>query len=113
MQFIRRHRKIIDFFAVTPGLRIYPGTRLEKEARDAGWIPKDFSWVTSRPQLRNLLLFEPSNTLILFQKGLGPVRFLQIILILFFSGLYSSPEFMWRILRENLKTLGKRAFPPK
>jgi anaerobic magnesium-protoporphyrin IX monomethyl ester cyclase len=100
VQFIREHRKSIDFYAVTPGLRVYPGTRLEKETRETGLIAPNFSWVTSRASLRNLILLEPSNTVILFQKGLGPWRLLQIVLILLFSGLYSSREFMLRMIKE-------------
>ncbi len=106
--FIREHRKNIDFYAVTPGLKVYPGTRLEKEARESGFLPPDFSWITSRPSLGNLLLLEPSNTFILFQKGLGPWRLLQIVIILLFSGLYSTPEFMARMIRENLKFLFRK-----
>jgi len=108
IRFIRKHRKSIDFYAVTPGLKIYPGTRLEKEARQAGWISPDFSWVTSSPSRRNLFLLEPSDTVILFQKGLGPFRLLQIVLILLFSGLYSSREFMLRMIKEYFRGLGRR-----
>lgn len=108
IKFIREHRKEIDFYAVTPGLKIYPGTRLEKEARESGILPRDFSWVTSRPSAGNLLLLETSNTFILFQKGLGAARLAQIVLILLLSGLYSTPEFMVRMIRENLKFLFRR-----
>ncbi|MFA5817457.1 MAG: B12-binding domain-containing radical SAM protein [Bacteroidales bacterium] len=111
IRFIRKHRKYIDFYAVTPGLKVYPGTRLEKEARKAGLISPDFSWVTSRPSLRNLILLEPSNTVILFQKGLGPLRLLQVALILLFSGLYSSREFMERMVKEFFKGLVRKVFP--
>jgi anaerobic magnesium-protoporphyrin IX monomethyl ester cyclase len=103
IRFIRKHRKSIDFFAVTPGLKIYPGTRLEQEARAGGWLPVNFSWVTPRPDRRNLLLLEPATSVILYQKGLGPFRLLQIALILLFSGLYSSREFIWRMAKEFLK----------
>jgi len=108
IQFIREHRNSIDFYAVTPGLKVYPGTRLEKEARAAGWLPASFSWVTSRTSLKNLILFEPSNTVILFQKGLGPWRLLQVILILLFDGLYSSREYMVRMVKELFRFRTKR-----
>ena len=110
IRFIKKHRKSIDFYAVTPGLKVYPGTRLEKEAHDSGFLPPDFSWVTSRPSLKNLLLLETSNTFILFQKQLGALRLLQIVIILLFSGLYSSREFMWRMIKENIKNLSTNVF---
>jgi radical SAM superfamily enzyme YgiQ (UPF0313 family) len=108
IQFIKKHRKHIDFYAVTPGLKVYPGTKLEKEARESGFLPPNFSWITSRPSLGNLLLLETSNTFILFQKGLGPLRLAQIVFILLVSGLYSTPEFMVRMIRENLKFLFRK-----
>jgi hypothetical protein len=108
VRFIRKNRKSIDFYAVTPGLRIYPGTRLEKEAREIGFLPSDFSWITSRPSVKNFLFLEFNNTFILFQKQLGALRLLWITLILFFSGLYSSREFMGRMLKENLRYLFRR-----
>ncbi len=108
IRFIKEHRNRIDFYAVTSGLKIYPGTRLEKEARQNGFLPKDFSWVTSRPSWRNFLLLETSNTFILFQKKLGVLRLLQVVLILLFAGLYSSPEFMRRMIVENLKLIFRK-----
>jgi len=108
VRFIRKYRKSIDFYAVTPGLRIYPGTRLEKEAREIGFLPHNFSWITSRPSPKNFLFLEFNNTFILFQKQLGALRLLRIALILFFSGLYSSREFMGRMIAENLRYLFKR-----
>lgn len=105
IRFIREHRKEIDFYAVTCGLKIYPGTRLEKEAHESGFLPANFSWVTTRPSPLNLLLMETNNTFILFQKQLGAFRLFQIAVILLFSGLYSSKEFMWRLIKENLRHL--------
>jgi radical SAM superfamily enzyme YgiQ (UPF0313 family) len=40
IRFIEKNRSSIDFFAVTVGMRIYPGTRLEKTCRKAGIIPE-------------------------------------------------------------------------
>jgi len=105
IQFIRRHRRKIDFFAVTSGLRVYPGTRLEKEARTAGLIAPEFNWTTRARTWKNYLLFEPTDTLILFQPQLGAFRLMRVILKLFFSGLYSSPGFMWMMVKENVSAL--------
>jgi radical SAM superfamily enzyme YgiQ (UPF0313 family) len=44
LSFIERYKDYIDLPTRIWGIRIYPGTRLEKYARDRGLLPKKFSW---------------------------------------------------------------------
>jgi anaerobic magnesium-protoporphyrin IX monomethyl ester cyclase len=105
VRFIREHRKKIDFYAITVGMRIYPGTRLEKEARQSGCLPADFEWTSPAFSPRNLLVGETADTAILFQPQLGSARLMLLIIILLSRRIYSSPGFMIRIMGENLRTL--------
>lgn len=43
-KFIELNRKKITTLACGAGVRIYPGTPLEKYARENGYLPRDFSW---------------------------------------------------------------------
>jgi len=47
LAFIDRHRNEISSLAKGYGIRIYPGTQVERYAIENGLLPKDFSW--SRP----------------------------------------------------------------
>jgi len=105
VRFIQEHRKKIDFYAITVGLRVYPGTRLEQEVRQSGFLPATFNWTSSVRSIRNLLLGETHDTLILFQPQLGSIKLLALILLLLLKRIYSSPEFMVRIAGENLRNL--------
>ncbi len=76
--YVRRHRKEITIFANTIGIRVYPGTSLEKKARSLGIIPKESSWATYEPPRKQLLLLEMDDVMILDQKELS---FFKLILI--------------------------------
>jgi radical SAM superfamily enzyme YgiQ (UPF0313 family) len=109
IRFIEQHKGSIDFFGVTVGMRVYPGTRLEKESRAAGLLGKKFSWTRCAKSLRNLLLFEPNDIPILFQKDLGPVRLFILIVYLLKRKLICTESFLWRMMIENVRGLLKLA----
>jgi len=99
--FIERNRANIDFFAVTVGMRIYPGTRLERECREKGMLGNRFSWVKSSRRLANLLVFEPGDIPVLFQRQLGPFRLLAVLGLLLCKRLVCTESFLARMLLEN------------
>lgn len=100
--FIEKNRDRIDFFAVTVGMRIYPSTRLEKECRERGIIKKSFFWTKTARKPGNFLIFEPGDIPVLFQKQLGPVRLMLILLILFSKRLICTERFLLKMTLENL-----------
>lgn len=102
IRFIESNREKIDFFAVTVGMRIYPGTRLEKECREKGILENGFSWVSSARNIKNLLLVEPSDIPLLFQKQLGPFKLLAVLGILFGKKLMCTERFLLRMVFENI-----------
>lgn len=101
IRFIESNREKIDFFAVTVGMRIYPGTRLEKECREKGILENGFSWVTSARNIRNLLLVEPGDIPLLFQKHLGPYKLLEILVMLIGKRHVYTERFLLRMILEN------------
>ncbi len=105
IQFMQNNKLTIDFFAVTVGMRIYPGTRLEKTCRESGNISRNFSWVKSAINLKNLMIFEPGDLPILFQKGLGPGHMFLLIINLFFKRLIGTEMFLLKMTFENLSSL--------
>jgi len=44
LDFIKKNRNKINTLSRAYGIRIYPGTRVEKYALENGLLPKDFSW---------------------------------------------------------------------
>ena len=55
IKFMNKFKKNIDFFATTIGMRVYPGTNLEIQAKNRGLIDKDFSWAQYSAPLKNWL----------------------------------------------------------
>ena len=72
--YINNHRDMIDFFATTVGMRVYPGTPLETMLKKNQSIAADFSWARYKSPLKNLLLFEVGDVLILDQPGLDFIK---------------------------------------
>lgn len=107
ISFIKSNRDRIDFFAVTVGMRIYPGTRLEKECREKHLLGKRFSWLRSCKRPANLLVFEPGDIPLLFQKQLGPLKLFTILLILLSRRLICTESFLFRMMIENGKNTGR------
>ena len=44
IKFMNKYCNYISKYGVSPIMKIYPGTRLEKQARENGFLPEDFSW---------------------------------------------------------------------
>jgi radical SAM superfamily enzyme YgiQ (UPF0313 family) len=109
VRFIDENRDAIGFFAVTVGMRVYPGTRLEKISRENALLNRSLNWTRSTKSIRNLFLFEPGDIPILFQKQLGPLRLLAVLLVLLWKRLICTEKFLLRMTIENaagiLKTM--------
>jgi anaerobic magnesium-protoporphyrin IX monomethyl ester cyclase len=99
IDFIKTHKRKIDFFGVTVGLRIYPGTRLEREYTKNA---KEIDW--SKPVKR---FVEPGDVPVLFQKQLGPVKLSYILLILLKNKLVCTEKFLARMAIENALSVVK------
>jgi len=92
----------ITFFATTVGIRIYPGTILERKLQKRGYFPADFSWAKHKPSLRNYLVFEPADVMILEQPKLSLWKLARIIPHLFINRTIFSIAYIRKILSENL-----------
>ncbi len=82
IRWLRNHRDEIDYFANTLGMKLYPGTSLEKQAREGGFIPADFSWANHKPKWRNLLLLEVGDTLIIENRRISVFKLMYVGLLL-------------------------------
>lgn len=95
----------IDFFATTVGMRIYPGTALERRAKSRGVLPQDFSWVSFRAPILNYLILEPSDIKVLSQPQLPLWRMTLLILRLFLQKTVLSSAYIKKMIRENIHTI--------
>jgi anaerobic magnesium-protoporphyrin IX monomethyl ester cyclase len=94
-RFIRRHRKYVRLFGYHAGVKVYPGTYVEKYAWDRGLMPPGFRWSAPYVNEGQRRLFRPPDNIpILLQPGLGldELRRLRIGFILMRM---SSPRFVW------------------
>ncbi len=110
VNYIKRNKNKIDFFATTVGLRIYPGTQLEKKAVNAGIISDKFSWAKYTPSPWRKLVFEFEDQQILIQKHLGYLRLHIIIWKLVLNGTVGSWNFIFELLIINLRKLISNIF---
>jgi anaerobic magnesium-protoporphyrin IX monomethyl ester cyclase len=102
-RFIRRRRKYIRISAYHAGVKIYPGTYVEKYARERGLMPPGFRW--SAPYVnedQRKLFRSPDNIPILLQPGLGLAE-LRRLRIGFILMRVSSPRFV----AEKVKAVSK------
>jgi len=71
-RFIRRNRKYIRLFGYHAGVKIYPGTYVEKYAWENGLMPPGFRWSAPYVNEGQRKLFRPPDNIpILLQPGLG------------------------------------------
>jgi len=103
--YIKRNQQKIDFFATTVGIRIYPGTILEKRAKESQIISKNFSWANYKSPKWRYLLFEFDDMLILNQKQLDYKKLFRIILLLIFHGNIGSLGYIKELLLLNFMRL--------
>jgi anaerobic magnesium-protoporphyrin IX monomethyl ester cyclase len=112
LRYMKEMKDKIDLFATTIGIRVYPGTILERKLQKRGLLPHNFSWVHYSPPLKNLLLLEPADVMILEQKQLSLYRLAILIPRLFWNQTVLSPEFIKKSILQNAKlivyTLQKR-----
>ncbi len=102
-RFIRRNRKYIRISAYHAGVKIYPGTFLERYAWDNGLMPPGFRWSAPYVNEGQRKLFRgPDNIPILLQPGLGldELRRLRVGFILM---RVSSPRFVFEKFRSVVK----------
>jgi anaerobic magnesium-protoporphyrin IX monomethyl ester cyclase len=102
-RFIRRNRKYIRISAYHAGVKIYPGTFLERYAWDNGLMPPGFRWSAPYVNEGQRKLFRaPDNIPILLQAGLGldELRRLRVGFILM---RVSSPQFVFEKFRSVVK----------
>ncbi len=104
VDFIKSNKRKIDFFGVTVGLRVYPGTRLEREYTKNG---KEINWSKSVKRFANLLIGEPGDVPVVFQKQLGPVTLSYVLMVLLKNRLVCTEKFLFRMAIENIVNVVK------
>jgi radical SAM superfamily enzyme YgiQ (UPF0313 family) len=102
IRFIEDNKARIHFFAITVGMRIYPGTRLEKTCKEIKQYPRSFSYTKPYHSLKKLLVGEPSDVPILFQKKLNAHHMFFIICFLLLKGLYCTKAFLIAMAFSNV-----------
>lgn len=103
--YIRQKKESIDFYATTIGMRVYPGTSLEKMMIRKKMLPEKFSWATFKAPFKNLLLLEPGDILILEQRRLSFFQLSRTIISLFFQRTVLSRSYIKKIVLNNLKAV--------
>lgn len=102
-RFIRRHARYMTFRGYNPGIRIYPGTRVEAFARERGLMPPGFDWAAPYVNYDNERLFKlRDNVPLLLQPQLG-VKELRRLRAEFFLGWLLSPGYIWTKLARGVK----------
>ena len=100
--YIKKNQQKIDFYATTVGMRIYPGTAMEKKVKEAHLMAKNFSWAKFKPSKWNYLLYEFDDQFILNQKQLDYKKLFKIILLLTVHGNIGSLGYIKDLLLLNL-----------
>lgn len=101
VRFIRSRKHLVDFYATTIGMRIFPGTQVERRAKARGLMPADFSWVKYKPPLRNWVLMEAGDVFILEQPGLGILQLARIIPMLGAQRTIASGGYIFKMVLKN------------
>lgn len=106
LRFLREHRHLTDLFANTMGLKIFPGTAIEKQLRSDGVIASDFSWALFHAPKKNWLLFESGDYYILEQPGLRFYHLLLTSVLLYLQMTNLSAEWLLRFIRRGVRAIG-------
>jgi anaerobic magnesium-protoporphyrin IX monomethyl ester cyclase len=102
-RFIRRNRKYVRLFGYHAGVKVYPGTYVERYAWEHGLMPPAFRWSAPYVNEGQRRLFRaPDNIPILLQPGLG-LDELRRLRINFISMRLSSPRFVWEKVKAAAK----------
>jgi hypothetical protein len=84
----------MTFRGYNPGIRIYPGTRVEAYARERGLMPPGFDWAAPYENAANEKLFKlRDNVPLLLQPQLG-VRELRRLRLYFLLGYLLTPRYI-------------------
>jgi radical SAM superfamily enzyme YgiQ (UPF0313 family) len=107
--FINEHASLMDVVASGAGVRIYPGTRLEQQARACGFLPEDFSWSHPYHDTRLKGIVQTPCVPVLLQPQMG-VRELEDIAVRIYHRRFSGLKGIMRGLgkltkKEKLKKL--------
>jgi anaerobic magnesium-protoporphyrin IX monomethyl ester cyclase len=93
-KFARTYARYMTFRGYNPGIRIYPGTRVEGYARDHGLLPPGFDWAAPYENAENEKLFKlRDNVPLLLQPQLG-VRELRRLRLRFLLGYILTPRYI-------------------
>ncbi len=101
-RFMERHRRLIDTFGSSVGIRIYPGTAVEHHARSIGSLPPSFSWSLpfEEPRARRLGCDPLVPVLVQPQMGWDELEALERRHLWFWM---KDPASSLRILRDQWK----------
>lgn len=105
IDYIKNNENKIDFYSTTIGMRVYPGTAIERKARQLNLMPQDFSWANYKSPKWNYLIYEFEDILILNQKQLNYFKLFKIFLILLWRRHLASFGFIKDILILNSRRL--------
>jgi radical SAM superfamily enzyme YgiQ (UPF0313 family) len=108
--YFNSHRDTIDFFAATVGMRVYPGTALETMLKKNQGLPADFSWAKYKAPLKNLLLFEVGDVLVLDQVSLDFIELFRVIVLLAKQKTLTSGPYLIKMLIQNARVYLDRLF---
>ncbi|HUU57083.1 MAG TPA: radical SAM protein [bacterium] len=93
-KFARKYARYMTFRGYNPGVRIYPGTRVEGYAREHGLMPSGFDWAAPYENAENEKLFKlKDNVPLLLQPQLG-VRELRRLRLRFLLGYMLTPRYI-------------------
>jgi anaerobic magnesium-protoporphyrin IX monomethyl ester cyclase len=101
VRYLKERKDRVDHFAATFGLRVYPGTAIERQLIRRKVMPDDFSWATYRPSRSNWLLLEFGNSYILRQPRLSFFRLLRVGLSLLMQRTLMSSGHIVKLLTSN------------
>ncbi|UCH78673.1 MAG: radical SAM protein, partial [Candidatus Coatesbacteria bacterium] len=93
-KFARKYTRFITFRGYNPGVRIYPGTRVEAYAHEHGLMPAGFDWAAPYETAENEKLFKlKDNVPLLLQPQLG-LRELRRLRLRFLWGYLLTPRYI-------------------
>jgi len=93
-RFARKYGRYMTFRGYNPGVRIYPGTRVEAYAREHDLLPPGFDWAAPYENVENEKLFKlKDNVPLLLQPQLG-LRELRRLRLGFFWGCLLTPRYL-------------------
>jgi len=96
IKFIYRNKKRIKLVILNPGLRIYPGTKLEEYANSNSLFPEGFNWSKPFENTVNKKLFLPVHSIpILIQPQMG-IKEIRRLRILYFLSMISLKRILFR-----------------